>query len=201
MIAPDLNVTYSVLRLLVSSREAPLYGFKINTCKLFVYLEEARMIFLLFGTSIASLWLTLSWVIALYWYYKITVLMLVWYCLVSIQYNYYLDLFCSGPAKRLSNCHCHVWVRYTDTTKITVGCMSSLLLSIDILQYWYFIMFYFKLTNGTIVKWCIVKWCNGEMKIRIGHLVSHKYWIRSFVLFLNTTFLQQTKQSIIFNIW
>ena len=132
---------------------------------------------------------------------KITVLMCVWYSSVFIQYNYYLDLFCSGPAKRLSNCHCHVWVRYIDTTKHMVACISSLLLSIDIPQYWYFIMFYFKLTNSAKGKWCMVNGCNGEIKIRIGHLVSHKYWICSFFIFLNTTFLQQTEQSIIFNIW
>ena len=132
---------------------------------------------------------------------KITALMFMWYRLVFIQYSYYCDLFCSGTAWPLSNFHRHVWVRYMDTTKITVGCMSSLILSIDLLQFCYFIMFYFKLTNGTMEIWCIYKWWNCEIMIRIGHLVSHKYWICSFVLFLNTTFLQQIKQYIIFNIW
>ena len=53
--------------------------------------------------------------------------------------------------------------------------MSSLLLSIDIVQYCYFNMFYFKLTNGAMGKWCMVKWCNGKIKNRTGNLVSHKY--------------------------
>ena len=106
---------------------------------------------------------------------KITVLWFVWYCLVFTQYNYYRDLFCSGPALRLLNCHRHVWVRYIDTTKIIVWCMSSLLLYIDLRWFCYFIMFYFKLTDGAMVKWWMVKWYNSEIKIRIGRLVSHNY--------------------------
>ena len=53
--------------------------------------------------------------------------------------------------------------------------MSLLLLSIDLQQYFYFIMFNFKLTNGAMVKWWMVKWYNDEIKIRIGRFVSHKY--------------------------
>ena len=78
--------------------------------------------------------------------------------------------------------HLHMWVRYNDTMKITVWCMSLLLLSIDLWWLYYFIMFYFKLTNGEMVKWWMVKWCNGEIKIRIGPSISHKYWICSFVV-------------------
>ena len=106
-----------------------------------------------------------------------------------------------GPALHLLHRHRHVWVRYIDTTKITVWCMSSLLLSIDLRWLCYFIMFYFKLTNGAIAKWWIVKWCNGEIKIRICPLVSNRYRICLFILFPNKTFLQQTKKSIIFNFW
>ena len=62
-------------------------------------------------------------------------------------------------------------------------------------------MFYFKLTNGAVVKWCMVKCCNGEIKISIGHFFFHKYQICSFILFSNTTFLQKTNQSITFNFW
>ena len=93
-----------------------------------------------------------------------------------------------------------MWVRFIDNTKITVACMSLLILSIDLRRYWYFIMLYFKLTNGAMEKWWMVKWCNGEIKIRIGRFVSHKYWIYSFVLFSNTTFSQQKNKFIIFNI-
>ena len=60
-------------------------------------------------------------------------------------------------------------------------------------------MFYSKLTNGKLVKWWMGKWYNGEIKNRTGYLFSHKYRICSFVLFLNTAFLQQTKQYITFN--
>ena len=88
---------------------------------------------------------------------KITVLMFVWYYLVFTPYSYYCEFFCSGPASRLNNCHRHVWVRYIHTTKITVACMSSLLLYIDLQRYWYFIMFYFTLTNDTTDKWFMVK--------------------------------------------
>ena len=62
-------------------------------------------------------------------------------------------------------------------------------------------MLYFQLTNGEMVKWWMVKCCNGEIKIKIGHLFSHKYQICPFVLFSNTTFLQQIKQYIPFNFW
>ena len=130
---------------------------------------------------------------------KITVWRFVWDCSVFTQYIYYHDFFCLGPSYRLRNCHCHVWVRYIDTTKITVWCMSSLLLSIDLLWLCYFIMFYFKLTNGAMVKWWMVKWCNDEINKSIGRFVSHRYWIYWFVLFLNTNVLQQAKKSITFN--
>ena len=124
-----------------------------------------------------------------------------WYFSVFTQYSYYCDFFCLGPASRLRNRHLHGWVRYIDTTIITVWCMSLLLLSIDLRWFCYFIMFYFKLTNGEMVKWWAVKWFNGEIKIRISHFVSHSYQICSFVIFLNTTFLQQTKQYITLTFW
>ena len=124
-----------------------------------------------------------------------TVLMFLWYRLVFTQYGYYRDFFCSGTALRLRNHHRHVWVQYIDTKNITVACMSSLILSIDIQWFCYFIMFYFKLTNGEMVKMWIVKFFNGELKISIGRFVSHKYQIYSFVLFSNTKCSQQTSNS------
>ena len=53
--------------------------------------------------------------------------------------------------------------------------MSSLILSIDIQQIWYFIMFYLKLNNDAMEKWWMVKWCNVEIENRTGHFFSHKY--------------------------
>ena len=132
---------------------------------------------------------------------EITVLRFVWDCLVFTQYSYYSDFFCSWKVSRLRNRHSHVWVIYIDTTRITVRWISLLLLSIDLWWFCYFIMFYFKPINGAMVKWWMVKWLNGEIKNRTGCFDYHKYWICSFVLFSNTTFLQQTKQSITFNFW
>ena len=125
---------------------------------------------------------------------KITVLRFVWDCSVYNQYSYYCYSLCSISSLNLCSHHHHGWVHYTDTTNITVWCMSLVLLSIDLQPFCYFIMFYFKLTNGTMVKWWMVKLCNGEIKISIGRFFSHKYRICSFVLFLNTTFLQQKKE-------
>ena len=102
---------------------------------------------------------------------------------VFTQYSYYRVFFCSRPSSRHFDCHRHMWVRYIDTKKIIVWCVSSLLLSIDLWQLCYFIMFYLKMTNGAIVKWWMVKWCHGEMKISTGHFFSHKYQIFSFVYF------------------
>ena len=65
--------------------------------------------------------------------------------------------------------------------------MSSLLLSIDILQIYYFIMFYFKFTNGSMYKCWMVIWCIGEINNRTSHFLSHKYSIFLCVLFSNTT--------------
>ena len=157
------------------------------------------MLLFLFGTSITSSLLPSSQVSALYWCYKNTVLRFVWYRLVFIQYSYYRDFVCSWPESRLLYRHRHVWVCYIHTTKITVACMSLLLLSIDLRRICYFIMFYFKLTNGATEKCWIVKWCNGEIKNGTGHFFSHKYWICLFVLFLNTTFslIIKDKQNLI----
>ena len=99
------------------------------------------------------------------------------------QYSYYCDLYCSGTALRFRDCHCHGWMRYIGNTESMGWCMSSLLLSIGLQLFCYFIMIYFKLTNGAMLKLC-----NGEIKIRIGHLVYHKYRICSFVLFSNSPF-------------
>ena len=156
------------------------------------------MCIILFRYSIASSLMPFSRVSAPYWYYENTVLRFVWYCLVFIQYSYYCDFVCLWLALCLCFKHRHVWVRFIHTKKITVACMSLLLLSIDLQRYWYFIMFYFKLKNGAMDKWCMVKWCNGEIHIMIGRFVSHKYWICSFVLFSNTTFFAAVKAIHIF---
>ena len=132
---------------------------------------------------------------------KIVILRFVWDRSVFTQYSYYHELFYLGTALRLFNHHCHGWVFYIDTKKITVWCMSSMLLPIYLRWFYYFILFYFKLTNGAMVKWRMVKWCNGEINIRIGRFVYHKYWICSFILFPNTTFSQQTKKSTTFNFY
>ena len=46
--------------------------------------------------------------------------MFVWENSVFTWYSYYCDFFCLGPAWRLCDCHIHGWVRYIDTTKITI---------------------------------------------------------------------------------
>ena len=120
---------------------------------------------------------------------------------VFTQYSYYSELFCLEPASRLSNRHRHVWVRYINNTKNMVVCMSSMLLYIDLQRFCYFIMLYFKLNNGAMVKWWMVKWCIGEINNGTGRFFSHRYWICSFVLFSNTPFSQQTKQFVILNSW
>ena len=51
-----------------------------------------------------------------------------WYRSVFTQYSYYSDFFCLVPSLRLFDRHCHVWVQYIDTKKITVWCMSSILI-------------------------------------------------------------------------
>ena len=122
-----------------------------------------------------------------------------WDYLAFTHYSYYRDFFCLGQSLSPCNHHRHVWVCYINTTKITVWCMLLLLLSIDLWLFCYFIMIYFKLTNGAMVRWWMVKRCNDEIKINMDPIVSHKYWIYSLLLFSNTTFLQQTKQSITFN--
>ena len=129
---------------------------------------------------------------------KIMVLTFLWYSLLLTQYSYYRDFFCLGTASRIRNRYRHVWVRFIDDTKITAACMSLMLFSIDLRWYWYFNIFYFKLTNGAIEKWWMVKWCNEKIEIRISPFVYHKYWICSFILFCNTTFSQQTKKFIIY---
>ena len=54
--------------------------------------------------------------------------MFVWDRSVFTQYRYYHDFLCSGPELCLCDCYRHVWVRYIDTTRITVWCMSSILI-------------------------------------------------------------------------
>ena len=56
----------------------------------------------------------------------------VWYRSVFTQYSYYNDFFSLGTALDPRYHHCRGWLKYIDTTKITVWCMSLLLLSIDL---------------------------------------------------------------------
>ena len=58
-----------------------------------------------------------------------------WYQSFLNQYIYYCDLFCLEPASRICHLHRHVWVRYFDTTKFIVCCMSSILIH---MSYFYF---------------------------------------------------------------
>ena len=158
------------------------------------------MLTLLFGTSIASLWSPLSRVSALYWYYKnygfnICVMSFSFYSIQLLLWIIFQGQNCVFVIF-IVTCECAI-----DTTKIAVSCMSSLLLSIDLRRFYYFIMFYFILTNGAMVKCCMVKWCNGEINNRTGNFFSHKYWICSFLKSPNTNVLHQTKQFIIFNFW
>ena len=111
-----------------------------------------------------------------------------WDCSVFTQYSYYRYFFCLGPSLRLCNRHRHGWARYIDTKNITVWCMSSLLLSIDLRWFCYFIMFDLKLTNGEMVKRRMVKWCNGKIKISVDRFFSHKYQICSFFIFKHNIF-------------
>ena len=76
-------------------------------------------------TASFKLWLPLSQVSLLYWYYKNRVLRLVWYRLVFIQLI--LKFIFIYPALTHSNeqqhhficvCHCDGWVYFFDTTKI-----------------------------------------------------------------------------------
>ena len=115
------------------------------------------------------------------------------YRFVCIQYIYYHDFVCSWPALCLWYRRCHVWVRFIHARKIIFACMSSLILSIDIRRIYYFILFYFKLTNGAMEKWWMIIWCNGEINNITGRFLSHKFWIYLFVLFSNTTFLLMIK--------
>ena len=43
----------------------------------------------------------------------------VWYRSVFTKFSYYRDFFCLEPASCLHDHHCHGWMCYIDTTKIT----------------------------------------------------------------------------------
>ena len=98
-----------------------------------------------------------GWVHALYWYYKKTVFRFVWYRLVFIQCSYDHEFICLWMVSLLCYWHHLVWVRYIHIKKITVACMSSLLLSIGLRRICYFIIFYFEVTNDSMEKWWMVK--------------------------------------------
>ena len=124
-----------------------------------------------------------------------------WDYSVFTQCSYYCEWFCLESNLCLCGCRCYEWVRYVDTKQITAWCMSSLILSIYLQLFHYFIMFCFKLTNCEMVKLWVLKWCNGKIKMRIGLSFSQKYHICSFGLFSNTSFLLQTNQSITSKFW
>ena len=62
-------------------------------------------------------------------------------------------IFFSLPSSCLGYRHSHMWVHFIHTKKITVACMSSLLLYIDQQLICYFISFY--------LNWPMVQWRNG----------------------------------------
>ena len=131
-IVPELNVTFLLLRLLISFWEATWYGLSLLRASYLYNLMGLGCYF--FCSEPASRLRDLhchGWVQYIYTT-KITVLRFDWDSLVSIQYIYYCGLFCLGPASHLCNHYHHVWVRNIDTTKVTVVCMSSLILSIDL---------------------------------------------------------------------
>ena len=107
---------------------------------------------------------TLVWFIALIKHqgqYRMTVFIVlhfvkkfVWYRSVYTKYSYYRDLFYSGTALHLCDCHRHRWVCYIDTTKITVGGMSYLILSILYDYFVIYIIFYLKQSH-TFLFWKI----------------------------------------------
>ena len=72
----------------------------------------------------------------------------VWDSSVFTQYSYYRDLFCLGTASCLCDFHHHVWVRYIDTAKIMVWCMSLILIYMT-----YFSVFTIRISE---IYWAIV---------------------------------------------
>ena len=95
------------------------------TCKLFVFLDRAKVLHTFFLSGIASLWLSLSQVSLLYWYKENTVLRFVPYILVFIHLILLLRSIYPALTQQdnqqhhfLSDIHCHEWVYYIDTTKL-----------------------------------------------------------------------------------
>ena len=72
----------------------------------------------------------------------------VWDCSVFNQYSYYRDFLCSGTESRLCDFHRHLWVHYINTKKITVWCMSSILIHMN---YFLFIQYEIQKTTGSLL--------------------------------------------------
>ena len=114
----------------------------------------------------------------------------VWDRSVFTQYGYYRDFFRSGPASHLRDRHRHVWVRYIDTTKITVWCMSSILIhmpnfsvyTISISEHYRSIVSYSPtpvwLVNEILWNITIAVWCLCEI---VQFLISAVIMVNSFV--------------------
>ena len=99
----------------------------------------------------------------------------VWYRSDFTQYNYYRDFFCLGPASRICHHHRHVWVRYFDTTKIMVLCMSSILIH---MPYFSFI----------IIKSHHVRSSEPRVVSKYSYIVSASFTVSSYFQVNNATY-------------
>ena len=71
------------------------------TCKLFVYLDRAKVLHILFITSITFLWFPLSQKSLLYWYYENTDLKIVWFFLIfSSHLKVFIHLPCINTQRK-----------------------------------------------------------------------------------------------------
>ena len=104
-----------------------------------------------------------------------------WYFLVFTQYIYYCDFFCFRPASYFH--------------ELPFSRVSAL--------YWYYNNHGLVYFIAAIVYWStmIVSFYYVSFSTVTEPFFPHKYQICSFVVFLDTMFLQQTKQSITFNFW
>ena len=116
-----------------------------------------------------------------------------WDCSVFTQYSYYRELFCLGPVLCIHDRHCHVWVRFINTTEIMVWCMSSILLHMTYFYvYTIFISELYReifsyiptpgqqvsaiLWNITIIFWLIPQVYRVTFFFNAWHFYTTKYW-------------------------
>ena len=135
-----------------------------------------------------------------------------WYWSVFIQYSYYRDLFCSWPVLRLCHRHCHVWVRYYNTMKITVWCMSSILIhmtyfsvyKIFISEHYREIVSYITTPGQQVSVKCwnitITVWLQSQVHRVTYYFVLIVFWCWTFVtLFFIHKFVHYTALILIFD--